>query len=114
MMVMVAEPIPRHHDHARRIAAVEAVMVMMVVVMMMIVELSDVKVLMRSGWRRFIDRLQCRCCVRDRLQQLGEGTGVQDVCRSRRRLSRSGRAQRGHGAEKSGDFLFHRVLHSPD
>jgi len=65
MMVVVAM---RHDDDDG--PPVPTVMVMMVVVMM---ELGKLNVVFRR-WRRdlFIDRLQHRLGVRDRLQQIGE------------------------------------------
>jgi hypothetical protein len=116
MMVMVMMVVPvamRHHDDHR---PTPVVMVMMVVVM---VELSELNVVL-SGSRRtlFIDCLQHRLGVRDRLQQIGEGIRLQYVCRRGCRCSLGSVqcSERRHRSQKSSDLLVHKVsskAHSP-
>ena len=72
VMIAVTTISGRHHDDAGLI--ISAILaVVMVVVMMMMVELRQLDAVLRRWNRRgFIDRLQRRCGVRDRLQKLGE------------------------------------------
>jgi hypothetical protein len=67
VMMMVVTVAMRHHDHHG-----PAPMAVMVVVMVMM-ELRELDIV-RRRWRRFafIDGLQLRLGVRDRLQQVGE------------------------------------------
>jgi hypothetical protein len=86
--------------------------VMVVVVMMM--GLCELYCGLRRGRRRaFVNYFQRRCCIRDRLQQLGIGIGLQDVRRlggrGRRGLGRAQGANRGHRSKKSSYSLFHGV-----
>ena len=71
MMIAVTTISGRHHDDAGLIISAILAVVMVVVVVM--IELRQLDVLLRRWDRRgFIDRLQRRCGVRDRLQKLGE------------------------------------------
>ena len=96
MMVVMTVPVAGNHDHPRRVAAVVA-MVMMMVVMMVMVELRELNVLARRGG--FVDGLQRRRCIRDRLQQLRERICLQDVCRGGRGLGGTDSAERCHGTQ---------------
>ena len=73
MMVVIIPPISRdHHDRLVVVViatTIEAVVVMMMV--MMVVELSELNIFARFWRSRFIDGLQQRAGVRNRLQQLG-------------------------------------------
>jgi hypothetical protein len=78
VMVMVAVAGAGHDDDAGtvtvRVSAMVVVMVMMMV--MMTVKLGKLDIFVRRlGRSGFIDRLQQRGRVRDRLQQLSEGIG---------------------------------------
>jgi hypothetical protein len=113
VMMMVVPVAMRHHDDHR---PTPVVMVMMVVVM---VELGELNIVF-SGRRLtlFVDRLQHRFGVRDRLQQIGEGIRLQDVCRRRSWCSLGGVqcSERRHRSQKSSDLLVHKVsskAHSP-
>ena len=72
MMVVVMMPaIPGHHDHARIVAVMMTIEAMVMVVVMMMVELSQLDIFRRLNWRGFVNGLQQRDGVRDRLQQIG-------------------------------------------
>ncbi len=115
MMVAVAVT-ARHDDDAGPITAIvvpailAVVMVMvilavvMVMVMVVMIKLSQLDVVVRRrDRRRFIDGLQQRRGVRDRLQQVGEGIGPQHVGRRRtwirRSLGATKRAERRHRSQ---------------
>ena len=71
VMIAVTTISGRHHDDAGLIISAILAVVMMVVMMM--VELRQLDAVLRRWNRRgFIDRLQRRCGVWDRLQKLGE------------------------------------------
>src|SRR5665213_4000823 len=100
MMVMVMMPEVRHED-------APPVAVMMVVVMMMAAadddELRRLDIRFRGlGRGGLIDGLQQRRCIRDRLEQIGEGVGPHDVSRDRtwRGLSGAQRPERRHRSQK--------------
>ena len=97
MMVVMTVPVAGNHDHPRRVAAVVAMVVMMMVVMMVMVELRELNVLARRSG--FVDGLQRRRCIRDRLQQLRERICLQDVCRGGRALGGTDSAERCDGAQ---------------
>jgi uncharacterized paraquat-inducible protein A len=103
VVVMVVTVAMRHHDNHR--AAPMAVM--MVVVMMM--ELRELNVVRRQRRFAFIDRLQLRLGVRDRLQQIGERIRLQNVDRRRCRrcLSSIQGPERRHRSQKSSNLLVH-------
>lgn len=65
MVVVMMVPVAPHDDRA------------VMVVMMMVMHLSELHSgLGRGNWRTFINHLQRRCCIRDRLQQVGIGIGL--------------------------------------
>ncbi|MBV9457391.1 MAG: hypothetical protein JO141_07765 [Bradyrhizobium sp.] len=85
-----------------------------VMVMMVVMGLGELHSgLCRGNWRAFINHFQRRRRIRDRLQQVGIGIGLQDVrrfaCRGRRGLDSAQGADRGHRAKKSSYSLFHGV-----
>ena len=85
-----------------------------VMVMMVVMGLGELHSgFCRGNWRAFINHFQRRRCIRDRLQQVGIGIGLQDVrrfgCRGRRGLGSAQGADRGHRAKKSSYSLFHGV-----
>jgi hypothetical protein len=105
MMVVVMMTVAmRHHDDHR--AAPMAVM--MVVVMVMKLRELDVVRRRRRGFA-FIDRLQLRLGVWDRLQQIGERIRLQNVDRRRCRrcLSSIQGPERRHRSQKSSNLLVH-------
>ena len=68
--------------------------VMVVMMVMVVVHLRELNPGLRRGHRRaLINDFQRCCCVRDRLQQVGIGTGLQDFrrlgCRAGRGLGRA-------------------------
>jgi hypothetical protein len=106
VMVMVAT-ISRHHDDGP-IPAPTTVMVMV----MMVVILCELDIFIRRGDRpRFIDRLQQRRSIRNRLKQVRKGICPQNIGRgrtwNRRRLSSVECSERRHRAQKSSDLFFH-------
>jgi hypothetical protein len=109
VVVMVVMPMGHPDDDARPIS----VMMMMMVVMVILREL-DISVPRR---RRplFVERLQQRARIRDRLQQVGIGIGLQRVGRGWRwRGMRSPhRSERCHRSQKSGYPLFQSILLCP-
>jgi hypothetical protein len=120
MMIVIVTVSARHNDDAGRISiiiiisAIKAVvMVMMVVVM--IVELNRLDIFVRRlGRSGFIDRLQQRSRIPDRLKQVSEGIGPQDVGRRRtgnwRGLCGIKYPERRHGPQQSSDLFFHLFL----
>ena len=79
MMVMVsAITITGPYNDTRSVAAIIAVMVMMMMMMVLNKELSQSDLWRDCG---FIDSLQLFHGIRNRLQQVGEGTGLQDLRR---------------------------------
>src|SRR5260370_34756664 len=101
MVVMMITTISGHHDDAGAIpliaiSAIEAVMMVMVVMM---VELNKLDIFVRRRGRPgFIDCLQERSGVRDRLEKGGGGIGPPDIGRGRalewRSLSSGGCSER--------------------
>ena len=87
MMVVIPAVSRRHHDDARSIASIGMMMVVMVVLTDVELRQLDVLVRRRAG-SGFIDGLQQRCGVGDRLQQLGEGIRTQYIARGRTRRRR--------------------------
>ena len=72
MMVMVMmSAIPGHHDHARIVAVMMPIEAMVMMVVVMMVELGQLDVFSRLSWRGFVNGLQQRDGVRNRLQQVG-------------------------------------------
>jgi len=67
MMMVVVSVAMRHHDNHG-----PAPMAVMMVVVVMVMELRELDVVCRRRWFAFIDRLQLRLGVWDRLQQIGE------------------------------------------
>src|SRR5258708_29580408 len=113
MVVMVMTVSARHDDDAGRliIPIISAISVV-VVMMMVMVELGKLNVFVRRRGRRgFIDRLQQRSRVRDRLEKVGEGIRPQNVGWSRTRGRRGLRGiecpERRHRSQKSSDLLVH-------
>src|SRR5579884_3574411 len=86
MMVVMVVVIPaarRYHIDARAIAVAPAVMMVMMVVVMMVIPLRHLHIaLARSGRRLFIERLQDLRGIRNRLQQLRIGVGLQRIRRA--------------------------------
>ena len=119
MVIMMMMAVSGHDDDPGPItiiivSAILAV-VMMVVVMMMMIELGELHISVRRlGRRRFIDSLQQRSRVRDRLQQVGEGIRPQNVAwgRTRRWRGLSGIQcpECRHRSQKPSDLLFHFFL----
>src|SRR5258708_19189207 len=117
MVMMVMTVSARHDDDAGRliipiISAICVVVVMMMVVVVVMVELGKLNVFVRRRGRRgFIDRLQQRSRVRDRLEKVGEGIRPQNVGWSRTRGRRGLRGiecpERRHRSQKSSDLLVH-------
>jgi hypothetical protein len=118
VMVMMMMAVSGHDDDPGPItiiivSAILAVVMMVVVVMM--IELGELHISVRRlGRRRFIDSLQQRSRVRDRLQQVGEGIRPQNVARGRTRrwrgLSGIQCPERRHRSQKPSDLLFHFFL----
>jgi hypothetical protein len=70
MMIPITTVLARHHDNAAFIISILAVVMVMVVMM---IELGHLDVMLRRWNRRgFIDRLQQRRGVRNRLKQIGK------------------------------------------
>src|SRR5215469_6787353 len=88
MVMMVVIPAAgRHHIHARPvIAVVIAVAAPIAMVMVVVIPLRHLHIAVRRFWRRlFIQGLQDLGGVRNRLQQLGVGVGLQRIRWTRRR-----------------------------
>jgi hypothetical protein len=119
MVVVMITTISGHHDDAGAIpliaiSAIEAVMMVMVVMM---VELNKLDIFVRRRSRPgFIDCLQERSGVRDRLEKVGEGIGPQDIGRGRtwnwRSFGGVECSERRHRSQESSDLFFHILLHS--
>jgi hypothetical protein len=117
VMVMVAA-VSGHDDDpgpiTRVIVSAILAVVMMVVVMMVMIELGELHISVRRLDRcGFIDSLQQRSRVRDRLKKVGEGIRPQDVARGRtwrwRGLSGIQCPERRHRSQKPSDLLFHKT-----
>jgi hypothetical protein len=102
MVVVMVMPVPPDDDGP---------VVMMMVVMVSLRQLHSG--LRRCGRRPFIDHLQGRRRIRDWLQQVGVGIGLQNIrllgCRDRRGLGGRQGADRGHRSKKSSYSLFHDI-----
>ena len=103
VVVMMVMPMPPDHNHRSPRMGV----VMMVVMM----SLGKLHRALGARSRRLIHRAQRRRSVADRLKQVGVGIGLQHVGRRRRgnrgSLSCGERAERGHCAEQTSNFLIH-------
>jgi hypothetical protein len=110
MMVVMASG-PEHDPRDDPAIGVMVVVVMMVTTHHDKLRHLDIPRRRRSG---FVDRLQQRRGVRDRLEQVGEGIGPQDVGRRRtwngRGLGGTECSERRHRSQKSCDLLFHSSL----
>ena len=83
VMVVVIPPAGRNHIDAWSVAIIAVVMVVMMMVVV-VVPLRHLHIAFRRfGRRLFIKRLQDFCGVRNRLEQLGIGVGLQRVRRVR-------------------------------
>ena len=71
MVVVVMSAIPGHHDHARIITVMMPIEAVVMMVVVMVVELSHLDIFSLLGWRGFVNGLQQRDGVRNRLQQVG-------------------------------------------
>jgi hypothetical protein len=113
MMMMVVMVMASGSDHNPRGPAIGVMVVMMMVVTPHHDKLRQFNVRWRHG-SGFIDRLQQRRGVRDRLQQVGEGTRPQHVARCRTRSGLSGIecSERRRRSQKSSDLLVHRFSSS--
>src|SRR6202165_5691790 len=114
MVVVMITTISGHHDDPRAIPliAISAILAVVMVMMVVVIELGKLDIFVRRRSRPgFMDRLQQRSSVRDRLQPVCEGIGPQDVGRGRtwnRRGFGAGEcSERRYRSQKSSDLLFH-------
>jgi hypothetical protein len=106
VMVVMMMVMPVRADHDARTAVGVVVMVMMVVRREL-----DLSIPGRRGLL-FVDGQQQGAGIRDWLQQIGVGIGLQCIRRrwSRRGLRRTKRSERGHRSQYSGNLSFQGVL----
>jgi hypothetical protein len=100
MMIPITTVSARHYDNAAFIISAILAVVMVMVVMM--IELGHLDVMLRR-WNRggFIDRLQQRRGVRNRLKQIGKRIRPQSLggSRYRRCLGGTNGSERRHGSQ---------------